>query len=607
MEHETIETINRLISTLPEENNTRAQLENFSELYEISRDYLADLNHNIAFIGNVGAGKTTAICHLLGLIHNGVPLLSTGSGRTTLCEVQLKSGSALKVELVPHSDKEVYAYLLEFAQYLMPGNGDESDRESFKLSAEVDRALRNMLDLKCIRKDKNGNKVRIDKAKVLAGKFSSAIELFDEFKRLIMLDKRTVTRHVFDGEQNGMSWMHETFKNINSGLKGNVSLPKKMILTIPDLTFTNSDVSITIVDTKGVDQIANRHDLDSYLNDDRTICVLCTRFNDAPDKTTMNLLDFASKAGLENRISLETILLILERNGEAKDVMDYDGTVANTEDGREVRIEQVTNVVDQSRGIKELCMPCFDAKLDSPCDVLELVENKVTGLRKAHIRKLNQITEAVNAIERELTSNSSSEAKNDVRQTLEPWIQKSQRSKPTIDKYFKELINTILGRTTYAASVRASVNRDGDWHRLDYYQILAVASRSQCVKETEVLCSELNTLVNNMLSNNRLQPAYMLLEQIKNTTDLRLKKLRNVAYLLGRSAYQSELEKDTEFWKLLNSQWGKGPGYKQRVASNTNEWFLNVNYSEIELKVVREVALLWDEYVHEIKSIVGVK
>src|SRR5438046_1947359 len=71
-----------------------------AELAELT-ELLGTTRHKLVFIGQVGVGKTTAICHLLGLTANRekkktvrgkekmIPvverLMATGSGYTTLC------------------------------------------------------------------------------------------------------------------------------------------------------------------------------------------------------------------------------------------------------------------------------------------------------------------------------------------------------------------------------------------------------------------------------------------------------------------------------------------------------------------------------------------
>ncbi|PSB40852.1 hypothetical protein C7B77_27925, partial [Chamaesiphon polymorphus CCALA 037] len=74
--------------------------------------------YNLIFIGQVGAGKTTAICHLLNLVREveverslrsgkkvkitkTQELLSTGSGKSTICEVVIRPAKFTYVEIEP--------------------------------------------------------------------------------------------------------------------------------------------------------------------------------------------------------------------------------------------------------------------------------------------------------------------------------------------------------------------------------------------------------------------------------------------------------------------------------------------------------------------------
>ncbi|MHC5595669.1 MAG: hypothetical protein ACYTXC_06835 [Nostoc sp.] len=84
-------------------NNLKSKLERLDEIERI----LSIEKYKIAFIGTIGQGKTTAICHLFNLISDlkvsktsgsktedvseTKELLSTGAGRTTICEVIIKA------------------------------------------------------------------------------------------------------------------------------------------------------------------------------------------------------------------------------------------------------------------------------------------------------------------------------------------------------------------------------------------------------------------------------------------------------------------------------------------------------------------------------------
>jgi len=173
------DTIEGLMERLPDESATRKQLANHRELFDDAVAYLSNSDQRLAFIGNIGTGKTTAICHLLGLLDGNEPILSTGSGRTTLCEVEISTGTQLEIEVTPHTEAEVKSYLTDFAQYLHISDIAESDNsESFKLSVEVERALRNMLDLpKTRKKTPEGKRINTDYAVEFAVDYQSVDSL----------------------------------------------------------------------------------------------------------------------------------------------------------------------------------------------------------------------------------------------------------------------------------------------------------------------------------------------------------------------------------------------------------------------------------------------
>jgi len=61
--------------------------------------FLTRLDHNLAFIGDMGVGKSTAISFIFDLLVPPVladkptdrPILETGGGGTTICEVHIKA------------------------------------------------------------------------------------------------------------------------------------------------------------------------------------------------------------------------------------------------------------------------------------------------------------------------------------------------------------------------------------------------------------------------------------------------------------------------------------------------------------------------------------
>lgn len=600
-------TINGLMEKLPEESATRKQLANHRELFDDAVCYLSNSDQRLAFIGNIGTGKTTAICYLLGLLDGEEPILSTGSGRTTLCEVEISSGSQLEIEVTPHTEEEVKSYLTDFAQYLHKPDIAESDNsELFKLSAEVERALRNMLDLRISRtKNSEGKRITTDYAKNFAADYQSVESLTEGLLERIDFSARHQTRFTNDDGVDQNDWLHTTFKFINSCTHPNVGLAKHVRISLPIRLFDNIDYALSVIDTKGVDQTVNRVDLDRCLTDNRTVSVLCCRFNEAPDKTMSGLLKLAKDAGLSQRVAKETVLLILDRESEAEKIIDIDEPVGDKAEGREIRAEQVVNDLKHTLQLDNIDVHFFDVKSDNLKQLNKLLVEKVSVLRDQYAQDIVGIERAISDIETELVSQTAKAAKNQVKNTLEPWIKKAQGCSPALKEYFLPLINDIKNKGTYAMSVRASVNRRGEWHNLDYYQLLATGAREQVVDQIGTLKDEFIVLIDNMLSQNELQPAYALLKQLKQTTEKRLGDIYQKTFAKGRAVYEEKLSSDDQLWSSLFKEWGVGSGYKDRVSAYSASWFDTQKYPEFENSVTRQVVEEWQHYVSEVRAMLA--
>lgn len=598
--------INKLRADLLDGGALLKQLDNYQELLSDSVSYLNDRSQKVAFIGNIGAGKTTAICSLLGLLNKDKPILSVGAGRTTLCEVEISKGIETKLLVESYNQDEVLSYIRDFALSFVDCDNENNDGEAFKLSAEIDRALRNILGLAKTKKlDKSTSKrVTFDPATDLYSKFDSSDAFYDELKNRFDFSKRTKTEFIYSGENDESDWLSDTFKSINHGTNLDVSLAKKIKIELKDVDWEHPDFDLTFVDTKGVDQTVNRNDLDNCLTDNRTISVLCSRFNDAPDKTVVGVLKQAKDAGLVNRINTESLILVLDRDNEPEQVIDVDEPIDDKEEGREIRQSQIESDL-KSKLALDVDIKFFNSVSDDSALIISDIKNKVENLRVFHLSRIDEIEKAIDDLEKEALSLSQKEAKMKVSNTLEPWLEKAKKVNLHTNEYFLPLVQSILDRGTYAASVRASVNRSGEWQNLDYYQILASGARQRIVENIGALNRDLFVLLENMLDQPDLKPAYALIRQLRDTAEKRITELTQQAYAKGRAVYEADLRHDTSFWRDLYGEWGQGTGYKQRVSEITHNWFNVRDYAKYEVLVTDSAIEQWDNLLSEISGLSG--
>ncbi len=289
-------------------NNLKSKLERLEEIEKI----LSIDKYNIVFIGTIGQGKTTAICHLFNLISNfnvsktiaGKPrnvtetkeLLSTGAGKTTICEVIIKAAEKTYIEIEPYTVEEMKNIIFEFCDSIANKDNHQPD-QNITISKEIERAIRNVIKMKLYYKtiydgDKKKTEI-IDQAK----------EEFDqlglvELKKIALnnanLESRTTNRIECDNETNEREWIKNTFAAINTAEFNEFSIPKKIYLYVSYDVLSGSNLSQfdSVVDTKGLDENPIRQDLQKYIESQDTICLFVTSFKDAPEANIRKLIGY---------------------------------------------------------------------------------------------------------------------------------------------------------------------------------------------------------------------------------------------------------------------------------------------------------------------------
>ncbi|AXJ00006.1 hypothetical protein CYPRO_0722 [Cyclonatronum proteinivorum] len=598
------EKITNIRNILSEDSQTYKQLEQFENEVNLLSGFLARKDHRVAFIGAVGVGKTHAICKLLNLFHENKTSLSTSSGRTTLCEVEISSGEEEYFEVTPHTFDEVEKFIYDFASAVYDEKG--STTEQSIISSEVERVLRRMTGLSWKKEKRDGKPVSYDPVKTYVTEFETKQLLIKDLMSRIDYENRTKTKFYNTDKLPQNEFIQKTFRAINFGSDKHVPLAKKINIYIKGPLLDLSDLDISILDTKGIDQTSNRTDLDECLNDERTLNIFCSRFNDAPDKATTGIIELAVNSGInDDRLNNEAMILVLDRNDEAEKVLFGDEEAGDKEDGREIRKESIRTDLQSLFKSKTIDVAFFDAAQDAPGELQKLINTKIGYFRSLRFERISEIFEDLSQIEKEIHSKTAAEAKKTVLTTLEPWLKKAELAEPEINAYYSDLLEALRSNQVYASSIRASVNRLGDWYNMDFYQHLGASARKQVVDKLESLRLELLYLVRNMLDQNNLQPAHSLLKQLISTTERHFEQLNLMVYSAGREVYKNQLEYDIDLWDKMSAEWGRGPGYKDRISEHASDWFIANDYQQSEQQVKDKINERWSAYLNDMKGLLG--
>jgi len=575
--------------------------------------YLASRDHYISFVGEIGVGKSTAICGLTNLLLPPDPkaqtalsrrvVLEAGSGRITLCEVVVRSEGKLTYGLVvqPQSQEEIFRMVSDFCASLVDAlkpesSGDSGDGEGRGVSDELSKALRNMAGLgRTSEKGADGKMIRIDPAMDLARECNRDLsELTGEVLKRIGLDKRTRTEFRFETESRveGLRRLKELYAIVNKGLAVDVSLPRRIDLIVPAPLLGKRTFTVRIVDTKGVDDTAIRPDIRAYLDDPRTLTVLCTRFNNAPDSKVQQLLENLVSTGAERAMNERVVVLVLARSDEVLDTQDDTGTrVETAEEGYRIKEDQVKGALSKVKGAKDLPVLFFDVLSDDNQSVADQIAAAVEGMRESQVRRIGEAGSAIDELIKRYDEINTKKAQEEVRRRLRIFIEQHMELGPVMKKAHLKLISAI--QSHHPRTVWATTRRKGGWGGLEAYHWLGTGTAEDAQSRSQPVLSGIEELLGNMLGDETLESARDYLNEIRRTIPTWREEFIKDATVSGREIFRAELFQDSGVWDECERYWGSGCKYRDAVAHRLSEWFQS--HEAVQAAVEKRVQSGWKQ------------
>ncbi|ABF09042.1 helix-turn-helix domain-containing protein [Cupriavidus metallidurans] len=580
--------------------------------------YLASLvlkrDHTVAFIGSIGIGKSTAICRMTGLevADDGAPVqpvLEAGAGGITVCEVHLYTGPQYGIVVEPCSDEEIRQHTTDFVEHISrtgnPASNDDAEpleNEGQGISREIERAIRNMSGLR-VRKEKvDGKTTRRDDAKQLALSHASARELLVEVLARMELHKRDA-RHIWYDASTGkppLVWLKETFEAINNGRLPEFTLPKRIEVVAPVGLLKGVDLSVRLVDTKGIDRTAARADLEVHLEDPHTLAVLCSGFNNAPGAEARLLLNRARDAGIRN-LGLNAAIVALPRPEEALAVKDDAGDrVETVEEGYELKGDQVATALEPL-GLAELPVGFFNAREDAPSKLQEFVAFQLRRIRDDFAKRLAQATANVQEVIQNREEEQNQAIIREAAAQLKHWLTQNTDSPPLKQQIHASLINELA--KAHASTVHAAVRRGGDWPNLNYSHQLGHGARVLATGSLGRKIKDFHAIAENLRTNPEYAKAVSLIGQAESVLLVAFDGVLTRMRLLGETLFEDEMRRDAMFWRDCENEWGQGKGYRERVAERSKQWFDDERKDELNQAIQSLLSTEWGESVARVSAL----
>ena len=561
----------------------------------------------IAFVGNIGVGKSTAICRITDLevsentAGQPVTVLDVGAGGVTLCEVQIARGPGYGISVEPKTEEEFYREIREFARSFMPSpDTDVAEGEAEPgfsgTSREFDRAIRNMSGL-TIRRTRlpDGTRERTDPIHSMAQNCANLDDLALAIRAKMNLHKRT-RRELWYPElasKEPLSWLAEVFRQVNNGRNPDFSLPKRIEVMVPQPildTASEDALSLRLVDTKGIDDTAERGDLEAYFSNPNSLVVMCSTFNEAPSTLAQQLLDRAAKGGFSN-VANKSAVLVLPRPSEALAVRDDEGFAVDTvTDGYELKGEQVANTL-RNQELPAVPIEFFNSLEDDPQQLTDFLLGLVKHLRDMNVAQLREVIDGAIALVENHENEQVRAVQQQVSRQLEAWVQLNREIAPFQREPEARLLMAIA-MMRYASTLQASVRRGGAWYNLDYAHQLGYGTRAMVAMATNAKIEGFRGLADTLLNTADWAEASDLVRQAIRIIESGVASLLNDSDQLGKTIYTEHMEDDGELWDLCAREWGRGPGYRDRVLRTHRQWF-QANREAIDDRVNVTVDAKW--------------
>jgi len=566
--------------------------------------------HQIAFVGSIGIGKSTAICRATGLEIPGpqgrpVPVLETGGGGVTLCEVHLRVGpeSGFGVIVEPRTHDDIRSDVEDFVDQLLQAEPSTADDDgSLAVPREIERAIRNMAVLVPRRaKGANGKITRTDPARTLANEIPSRRDLVVEVLTRMGLHRRD-RRDEWYGPAlaaSPLEWMKTTFEQINNGRHPEFSLPRRIDLVIPHL-LEIGDLDVSIVDTRGIDQPSARADLEALLEDPHTVSILCSGFNDAPSPAIQHLLRRARDIN-NSQIDSHASVLVLPRPSEALAVKDETGAPAQTsEDGYELKGEQAGTALSPYR-LSESPILFFNAFEDEPDRLRSFLRERVTRTRDEFRRQLDDVLGRTRLLLDNAAQEQVQAIQRDASRHLATWI--NQHAAPAPIGGHGHVHDTLLEEieNAHASTVHAAIRREGEWRSLSYSHQLGHGARKLAVVTLHDWVTEFSGLCNTLRDST--PEAEELLSQAHGLMSAAYEDLLRKMQLTSLTLYRDHLKQEPQFWLDNADEWGRGPGYRNRVLRRNRDWFQKPERQALEVQLNDVLHREWAAVLDRVGSI----
>ncbi|HEX7857850.1 MAG TPA: helix-turn-helix transcriptional regulator [Sphingobium sp.] len=533
--------------------------------------YLRRRDHIVAWVGDIGVGKTTALTHAVGLLvgdgrSGRRPAFPVGSGRTTVCETAIRVAPTFGIMVDAMKDEEVLRLTRDLVSSLAPGAAGVG------VPAEVSRVLRTMSGMRATDTIVDDEPVSNDPIAEFLASGLGIDEVADRVISKMDLPARKERQILLpEGSEDGLLWLSRLVSAINGGLDPRFSLPARITVLMPSRNLSADGQVLQVVDTKGVESVTQRPDLADLVEDPRTLMVLCTKFADAPNATVQRLLHETVEAGYDVATNTRQCILVLPRGEEALEMSGFDTPPTSRQQGYAVRRKEVEQALI-SANLPKPPIYFFDARNDDPDKFWKTLRGQIGEMRRHYVERANTAAAGVRNLRENVQDVRATEARRDVGTELGRVLDMVAALPISVRPAHQNLIDQMA--VGHHSSIAASIVRKGEWNQFQFDHILGQGVRIDANQRTVPMALRIEHKLDDLQDQYKDLPTIVqTLQAVRERLAEHRQQFLATARSIGSDAFGQLLSNESEAWAKSQRRYGLGAGYKHDVAAIWREWF----------------------------------
>jgi hypothetical protein len=279
----------------------------------------------------------------------------------------------------------------------------------------------------------------------------------------------------------------------------------------------------------------------------------------------------AQQAAVRGYLGAIAPILALPHAGEARAMKDDLGEPAYTDrEGYEFKRLQVVAEL-AAEDLSGVPMIFFNAEVDDAKEVGAQLVEEITRMRKAVEERLFDLCAAVEQIFENVETEALNAAIEEVASRLSTFLKGNRRLGTRERLAYLDALSTVRN-VRYASTLWASTRRNGEYDGLNILHLIGVGAARDARQRSEAWFAGLDAFVKSLEADEGLSLASKSIDQIAVSAAGSRKAFLEAVQRAGVEAYREPLSQTT-VWAACVAEWGKGPGFRLRVAKHLEGWF----------------------------------